>query len=70
MITGWRGEHSAVFAIYGEWGSGKTSFKNFILEKLKTRSESNQPLIVEFNPWEWEGPHQRAHRPITNDTIR
>jgi len=58
MIAGWRGDHSAVFAIYGEWGSGKTSFKNFILEKLKSRPESNQPLIVEFNPWEWEGPRQ------------
>lgn len=58
MIAGWRGEHSAVFAIYGEWGSGKTSFKNFILEKLKSDPESNQPLIVEFNPWEWEGPRQ------------
>lgn len=58
MIGSRRGEHSAVFAIYGEWGSGKTSFKNFVLEKLKTLPRPKRPLVIEFNPWEWEGPKQ------------
>jgi len=58
MIGQWKSEHSAVFAIYGEWGSGKTTFKNFVLEKVKRLPKSDQPLVVEFNPWEWEGPKQ------------
>jgi predicted KAP-like P-loop ATPase len=58
MILGWRGNHSAVFAIYGQWGSGKTSLKNFVLEKLKDAPEDAQPIIVEFNPWQWDGPRQ------------
>jgi len=59
MIAGWRGEHSAVFAIYGEWGSGKTSFKNFVVSHFDQQSD-RAPIIIDFNPWEWEGPSQVA----------
>lgn len=48
---------SNVFAVYGPWGSGKTSINNLLrleLEKLGERS----PLIVNFNPWAFSGQDQ------------
>lgn len=38
-----------VLGLEGEWGSGKTSFVNLIIEALKTSSQS--PEIVKFSPW-------------------
>jgi hypothetical protein len=60
MVGVRRGAHSTVIAIYGEWGSGKTTFKNFILKTLEDFPDARRPLVVEFNPWEWEGPRQVA----------
>lgn len=51
-IMGWHGKDSLVVSLNGEWGSGKTSLKNFLKERLRARG---QPLIVEFNPWQWSG---------------
>lgn len=42
---------SVVFAIRGPWGSGKTSLKNLILEKI--RKISPDSVLLEFNPWQW-----------------
>lgn len=48
---------SNVFALYGEWGSGKTSLKNLIIQQLGTLVESNS-VVVEFNPWAFSGQDQ------------
>jgi predicted KAP-like P-loop ATPase len=49
-ISAWRGRESLVIALYGPWGSGKSSVKNLILEKLA--EEKYKPLDpIEFNPW-------------------
>jgi predicted KAP-like P-loop ATPase len=49
-ISQWRGRESLVIALYGEWGSGKSSVKNLILEKLA--EEKYKPLEpIHFNPW-------------------
>jgi predicted KAP-like P-loop ATPase len=49
-ISEWRGRESLVIALYGPWGSGKSSVKNLILEKLA--EEKYKPLDpIEFNPW-------------------
>lgn len=58
-IKGWRGNESLVVALYGPWGSGKSSVKNMILQRLRS-AEANCPLIVEFNPWQWSGQNQLA----------
>ena len=42
---------SSVFALYGEWGSGKTSVKNLLLKRFA--KDTDAPLVVEFNPWEF-----------------
>jgi len=46
-----------VVAIYGPWGSGKTTFLNFVLYYLKQRNQDEQPVIVQFNPW-WFSGHE------------
>lgn len=51
-VLGWHGKDSLVISLNGEWGSGKTTLKNFLKERLHARGN---PLIVEFNPWQWSG---------------
>ncbi|MBN1293160.1 MAG: hypothetical protein JXB48_15085 [Candidatus Latescibacteria bacterium] len=53
-IKGWHGNDSLVLALYGAWGSGKSSIKNMVLETLK-ESKDTCPEIIEFNPWQWSG---------------
>ena len=57
-LAGWKGEASVVVALYGEWGSGKSSVKNMVLEAVRT----NHPRIsiIEFNPWEWADRNRLA----------
>ena len=52
-LVRWQGEDSLVVAVYGPWGSGKSSLKNMILELV--RQQQDRPAIVEFNPWAWSG---------------
>lgn len=58
-IKGWTGNDSLVIALYGPWGSGKSSIKNMALESLR-KSKGECPYIVEFNPWQWAGQEQLA----------
>lgn len=51
-IRGWRGKDSLVVALMGDWGSGKSSIKNMVIDYF-SKSRENAPVIVEFNPWEW-----------------
>ena len=45
----WRGKPpSAVLALVGPWGSGKTSLLNFVRNRL---NECPRFQVVEFNPW-------------------
>jgi len=56
-ITGWHGKDSLVISINGAWGSGKSTLKNFIREKLEAKG---RPIVVEFNPWAWSGQDKLA----------
>jgi predicted KAP-like P-loop ATPase len=58
-IKGWRGNESLIIALYGAWGSGKSSVKNMVLQALRSVDE-HSPLIIEFNPWQWAGQNQLA----------
>ncbi|MDP9439439.1 MAG: KAP family NTPase [Actinomycetota bacterium] len=42
---------SMVVALYGDWGSGKTSTLNLCFEALGELPAEAQPLMVRFNPW-------------------
>jgi predicted KAP-like P-loop ATPase len=58
-LRGWKGRESIVVGVYGDWGVGKTSLKNLVLEDL--RSTEACPEILELNPWEYEESNlQRA----------
>lgn len=47
---------SFTIGLYGEWGSGKTSLVNMILETVE--SIDNSAVIVRFNPWLCSEPKQ------------
>tara|TARA_R110002050_G_scaffold6037_3_gene25792 strand:- start:2414 stop:4681 length:2268 start_codon:yes stop_codon:yes gene_type:complete len=47
----WEEKESLVIALYGEWGSGKSSVINLAKEHTKESEEENKPTIIEFNPW-------------------
>jgi len=44
-----------VMAVYAPWGLGKSTLLNFIIHYLEQKPESEQPLIVPFNPWWFSG---------------
>ena len=39
-----------VVSLTGEWGTGKSTIKNFIIHHLHGKA-----YILEFNPWQWSG---------------
>jgi hypothetical protein len=47
-----RGNDSLVVALRGDWGSGKTSIKNLVVEAL-TPPGAVPMKVVTFNPWQW-----------------
>jgi predicted KAP-like P-loop ATPase len=55
-IDGWRGQESLVIALYGPWGTGKSSVKNMVVDALK--ANGTQLAIIEFNPWEFANRDQ------------
>ena len=44
-----------VLALYGPWGSGKSTILKFIQHSLDEMPEENRPLVIEFNPWWFSG---------------
>lgn len=57
-ILGWKDTDSLVIGLYGKWGDGKSSVKNFIKDLLKNPAkfeeemdEKQIPTVIEFNPW-------------------
>ncbi len=50
-VIGWRGNDSLVLALYGTWGSGKSSVKNMVLEGLREQ-RAPRPFTIDFNPWQ------------------
>lgn len=50
-IQSWTEKESLVIALYGKWGSGKSSVINLAKEHIKKSSRGNKPTIIDFNPW-------------------
>ena len=53
-LQSWEGNDSLVVALYGAWGSGKTSLKNMLLEANRRKKKTTLP-VIEFNPWQLSG---------------
>ncbi len=49
-----------VFAINGQWGSGKSSVINFIKFYLKKSPEGSELILINFNPWHFSGQEDLA----------
>ena len=47
-----------VFALFGLWGSGKTSCLNFVRYYINQLPEEKKPIVVEFNPWWFSGSRE------------
>ena len=50
-ILKWRHKESWIIALTGDWGIGKTSVKNLVINRIKTTNQDTR--IIEFKPWEW-----------------
>ena len=46
-----------VMALYGPWGSGKSTVVNFVVHAIEALPESDRPVVLNFNPW-WFGGHE------------
>jgi hypothetical protein len=55
-----RGNDSLVVALRGDWGSGKTSIKNLVVEVL-TPPFADPMKVVTFNPWQWGSDDAITH---------
>ena len=55
MINNLNNEDSIVIGIEGEWGEGKTSLINFILEKVRPNDKN---LVIKFNPWNFSNQNE------------
>jgi predicted KAP-like P-loop ATPase len=59
-VVGNNNPQGLVLAVHGKWGSGKSSLLNFIKHDLKALPEDTRPVLVDFNPWWFEGREQIA----------
>jgi predicted KAP-like P-loop ATPase len=55
-----RSPQGLVLAVHGKWGSGKSSLLNFIKHDLNRLPAESQPVMIDFNPWWFEGRDQIA----------
>jgi len=54
-------KESIVVGLFGEWGSGKTSIINMMLEHIENVSKeknNEKPIIFRFNPWNFSDQNQ------------
>lgn len=56
-IRRYRGSDCIILALYGPWGSGKSTVLAYVEHELKSGPENDRPVIVSFNPW-WFSGHE------------
>ncbi|MCI5060513.1 MAG: P-loop NTPase fold protein [Alphaproteobacteria bacterium] len=61
-IVRMRANDGLVIGLYGAWGSGKTTFINFVKQALSKHDEKEQPVILDFNPWLFSGHEDLIQR--------
>jgi predicted KAP-like P-loop ATPase len=59
-IRGYRGSDGIVLALYGPWGSGKSTVLAYIEHELEQGPEPERPVVVSFNPWWFSGQENLA----------
>lgn len=59
-IRGYRGSDGIVLALYGPWGSGKSTVLAYVQYELEHGPENDCPVVVSFNPWWFSGQEHLA----------
>jgi len=59
-ICRYPGNDGLVLALYGPWGSGKSTVLSYVRHFMEQRSKAEQPVIVTFNPWWFSGQENLA----------
>ena len=59
-IRGYRGSDGIVLALYGPWGSGKSTVLAYVEHELSQGPEAERPVVVTFNPWWFSGQENLA----------
>ena len=54
------GSDGLVLALYGPWGSGKSTVLSYVQHYVEQRPEEEQPVVVPFNPWWFSGQENLA----------
>ncbi len=61
-LLAYKDKDSIVAALYGDWGSGKSSVLNMTLEYIqdviKEMDELERPIVIHFNPWNYSDQNQ------------
>lgn len=56
-IASWNEKESLVIALYGKWGSGKSSAINLMKEEISDSHLKDRITVIEFNPWFFSDLH-------------
>lgn len=59
-ISGYPGSDGLVLALYGPWGSGKSTVLGYVSHYIEQLPEENRPVVVPFNPWWFSGQENLA----------
>lgn len=59
-ICRYPGSDGLVLALYGPWGSGKSTVLSYVSHYLELQPEGNRPVVVSFNPWWFSGQENLA----------
>jgi|GEM_PF-197641 len=59
-ICRYPGSDPLVFALYGPWGSGKSTMLGYVRHYIEHQPEENRPVVVRFNPWWFSGQENLA----------
>ncbi len=61
-ILAYKNKNSIATALYGAWGSGKSSVINMALEHVERVAEAlpkqERPIVIRFNPWNYSDQNQ------------
>lgn len=59
-ICRYPGNDGLVLALYGPWGSGKSTVLSYVAHFLEQHPEAEKPVVVNFNPWWFSGQENLA----------
>jgi predicted KAP-like P-loop ATPase len=59
-ICRYPGSDGLVLALYGPWGSGKSTVLSYVSHYLEQQPEGDRPAVVTFNPWWFSGQENLA----------